>query len=328
MNKAKTNTEARRLNKIISLLRERNRITKRQLAQMNECSGKTIQRDMRKLEANGWPIESDQHGYFLAKGGQHDLNTSKNQQIAALVLAGCSIDKYLAEYIPNLAETIRNFFHKTSDINTLSYSPTSLTIHAERCSMTEEQLDNFGALARYIINEETVTFLYRAVGKPYAIERHVFPISLKQVDRVWYLIGHDQLYHGLRCFTFAKITDIALCDKNYPIPEDATINAGLRYGDFSIWDSGSEDQEKYEIEVELRGSSADFVLTHKIHHSQETISQDDGTVILKLTTSDLTGVNLWLRKFVQEVRILKPKLLRDQYLSALKAGVRLCSDSQ
>ena len=108
------------------------------------------------------------------------------------------------------------------------------------------------------------------------------------------------------------------------LPNQSLIEQAQGFGEFSIWDTGGE-TKSYSIKVKLFEHAADFVRSHVIHQSQEVEVVDSHSVILKLETSDLTGVNLWLRKFLHLVQIIEPKELKDQYLADLKVAIELNS---
>lgn len=311
-----------RLRKILALLRERERVTQAEMARANECSSKSIQRDIAILQANGWTVEFDKKGYYFGSHMKGDLKASRNGQVAALVLAGCSIDRHLMEHLPSLAMSIRGSLLDLPDLDSLKFRMEDSAICVERCSMTLAQLESFGGLARSIIEGLAVVFRYRAVSHAQEIERIIYPISLKQKDGVWYLVGYDIERSALRIFSASKIKDVSTHIEPYEIPNESIIDQAQRFGSFSIWDSGGE-AKVFSIKVKLFDHAADFVRSHSLHQSQEVEVIDEHSVILKLKTSDLTGVNLWLRKFLHLVQIIEPIELKEQYIEDVKEALRL-----
>jgi len=312
-----------RLRKILAMLREKERVTHAEMATANECSKKSIQRDIEVLKANGWPIEYDKRGHYISPKRLGELTTSGNKQIAALVLAGCSVDKHLMEYFPSAAMIIRESVLDLPDVQSLKFKLDDSSIYLERCSMNVDQLEVYGAVARSIIEGLAIEFLYRAVSKPNSIKRCVYPISLKQKESVWYLVGYDLERHALRVFTLSKVQHVHTYAEPYGEPPSEVVEQALAFGEFSIWDTGSDDRKIYSVKVRLFSHAADFVRSHHIHHSQKVEVVDEDTVVLKLETSDLTGVNLWLRKFMHLVQVIEPKLLKDQFIDDLRESLRM-----
>ena len=312
-----------RLRKILALMREHERVTHAQMAMANECSTKSVQRDIEVLKANGWPIEFDKKGHYICPRYSGDLTASRNGQIAALVLAGCSVDRHLMEYFPSVALAIRGSVLDLPDVQSLKFKLDDSSIYAERCSMNAEQLEVYGAVARSIIESLAIEFLYRAVSKSNSIKRFVYPISLKQKEAVWYLIGFDLDRQALRVFTLSKVKAVQTYTKGYEEPSSEVVEQAQGFGEFSIWDTGGEDRKVYSVTVRLFSHAADFVRSHSIHHSQKVEVVDEDSIVLKLETSDLTGVNLWLRKFMHLVQIVEPKELKDQFICDLKESLRM-----
>jgi len=280
-----SNSQYRRLSKIIALLRENNRITHQTMAQANECSKKTVQRDIESLKANGWPIEFDKQGHFLSTGQPTDLQTSRNNVIATLILTGCTVDSHLVEYFPDLALKLRGNLINMDDLTSIKYKAQEAAISMERCSMNKTQLNSFGAIARNIIEELAITFKYRAVGQLEASQRSVHPIVLKQKEGIWYLIGYDLERKALRTFTQAKIQEVFTYPGQYDLPSLKVIQQAQKLCDFSIWDNRNEDSATYLIKVKLFDYAADFVRTHRLHHSQKVKNIDDNTSILTRKSS-------------------------------------------
>ena len=311
-----------RLSKILALVRERERVTQVKLSKACECSTKSIQRDVAVLQANGWPIEYDKKGYFLKAQFIDDLESTENSQIASLVLAGCSVDKHLMDNFPAVAMSLKGSLFDAPDIQSIAVDKLSLAIVEERSSLNKKQLETFGAIARSIIEELAVEFEYRAVSKNNPITRTLFPISLRQKENVWYLVGYDLQREAVRVFTLNKIIKVRTYSEPFKKPSRKIVSEVLKSGRFSIWDSGSS-KESQAIRVRLFEHAGEFVRNHVIHPSQSIEVIDEHSVILNLETSDLTGVNLWLRKFMHLVQVVEPKVLKDQFIQDLKESLRM-----
>lgn len=312
--------QAARLRKIHGMLRDNDRVTQADLAAANECSKKSIQRAVSMLQADGWPIEFDLEGYFLNPKTLDDLKKTENGNIAALVLTGCAIDQHLMDHFPSLALAARGSLPDVPDFQSFQYRLSNQLIAVDRCALTADELDTFGALARNIIDGIAVNFLYRAVSKEGEIERAVYPMCLKQRDGVWYLIAYDLEREAILVFAMKKIKKVKVCSLVYDRPSDSVLAKAEQWGEFSIWDT-ADTSASHDIKVKLYGHAADFVRSNKIHSSQRFEIIDSDTVMLYLKTSDLLGVNLWLRKFLNLVEIIEPEVLRESFKQDLKAAL-------
>lgn len=319
-----SNSQWIRLRLILAKLRELKagaRVTKGALAVLCECGPKSIQRDMGVLIGNGWQIEYDQAGYYLEAEGRGKLLHTDNKQMAALVLAGCSVDKNLMENFPAAVSMIRGELLSRGDWNSLNYDMESSSIVVEKCGMRKGQLEVFGALARSIVDGIAVNFDYRTVGRFVDERRAVFPLILKQKDGVWYLIGYDLDREAIRIFTAAKVKGVISSERSHERPSAAVYKEAEARGEFSIWDAGGGHTEVTAIKVRLWEYAADYVKNRKIHGSQKMEISEDGSVLLQLKTSDVLGVSLWLRRFLTQVEILEPASLRRDFANDLRAAL-------
>lgn len=318
-----SNQQSIRLTYILAKLRElkpHQRVKKAFLAEHCECAQKTIQRDIDVLRSYDWPIDYDQDGYYLNAHIRGGVSFSNNKHIAALLLTGCAIDRHLVDNFPDMAARIRGDLFSRKDWHSLDYNLESSSVVTDQYPIAKHQLESFGALARAIIDGMAVTFLYRAVFQAEGTERLVQPLVLRQSNGIWYLIAYDLHREALRTFTAAKVEDVTTSDELYEEPSEEIRSQAQRQGEFSIWDTGRDDENTTKVRVRLWGHAADHVRTHKIHASQK-VEVLGNEVILQLDIADVLGVALWLRKFSPLVEILAPESLRRDFVADLRSAL-------
>lgn len=320
MRNLKTMRKTQRKHTILEHLFEGKTVKKREFRELFErsCSERTIQRTIKELQVEGWPIQALNDGYFLARPNKTDLRQSNYHIIATFALAGCAIDKNLESFAPDTVQQIKKHFLKANDLPSY-WDAEKRATDVKHIPFDENDLEAFGKLTRCVLNELPTTFSYRSIGKEESLQRTVFPIQLKEREGSWYLTAYDYDKEADRTFALKRLTNVTMPEDHYEDPSEEIINRNLSRGQFSIWDSG--EAEAVQMEIRLVDYAAWIIQEHTIHPSQKLEVISPNEVILHLTTSDEIGVRLWLRKYAPFVEILSPVALREQYLRELQAGI-------
>ena len=293
---------------IIGLIRERSRITKKQLAERFGCSSKTIQRDITYLQDEGWPIEFDMDGFYLREASSAERKVTDNKITAVLALAGCTVDKNLSAFAPEVVKTIKQRYFGCDDLPDRCDGlerPTD-TIGA---NLNDADLEVFGVVTRNILSEQNISILYQSMHDSSYRSREVFPVQLKEREGVWYLLAFDYGKEKPLVFKLKKIQEAKLSDQDRPAPDEEMINQMLDWGQFSIWDDPRSKQ--YDIKVKLYGYAAQYIQDTQIHPSQKIQVISDDETYLTLGCGDLVGVGIWLKKFAQDVEVISPQCLKN-----------------
>ncbi len=193
------------------------------------------------------------------------------------------------------------------------------TTDAQSIPMSDGELENFGELAQAITRKLSVRIYYTNIGYERGVYHEVFPVQIKERDGLWYLLAYDYHYKARRVFALSRMEEVEVSEAKHPTVDEETIRSIQNHGNFSIWDDPTKKVET--IKVRLFGYAAWYIQERKIHKSQrhEIISKDE--VLLTLKTGDLLGVKLWLRRFMPEVEVLKPRHFRDAFINDLRCAL-------
>ena len=312
-----------RLKIILSLLREQSFVTQAQIAKVCSTSPKTAQRDIEKLRDRRWPIEKTNKGYYLRKASSAEKPSTIDEHFAVLMIAGCSIDKNISQLMPAVGEGVkREIFNMGEVEETESALLVDRAVNVPKTIYSKDHLRLFGKLSRNIIDELAITFKYRSVGYSEEVVRTVYPVQLKLKEGIWYLLGFDLKHKESRIYAFNKIGEVSLLKEPWKPPTAKNIEQILQVGEFSIWDNG---KDKIKVQIDVSGYAQEYLFNQKLSDDQTCLTKGAISKVT-FTTTDFVGTLLWCRRFAPDVKIIRPKELRETFIKDLQYSLALNID--
>ena len=272
------------------LIDEVNQTMQWRYSEANGCTQRTLQRDFNTIEELfGLTISHNKNkGYYIVQNNEYtDFHEELLRNFE--MLNAIDSDSVLQQYV--LAE------------------------HRRHANSTHA---NIAEILDAIRNRLTVEFdytLFRQGNK--VIPKQVEPYYLKESQQRWYLVGYAT-DKRLKCFALDRISLFRIAaDKPFTRREDIDIPALFRES-FGIWNDPQTPIE----EIILRYDALDgaFVKTLPLHTSQETISDNDEGLIIKLRLRITNDFVMELLSRSRSVEVIKPYSLRkrlyDTYVKA------------
>ncbi len=164
-----------------------------------------------------------------------------------------------------------------------------------------------------------VRIAYRGRSQTQEQCRDVDPYALVLRWGWWYLIGRCHFRQGIRFFRLDRISDLALLDQSFQIPSDFNLEEQLQ----------KEFQPPSQIRMRLRFAPEMALAARDNRLIWETYEeQADGSVIVSLSTPDVTWGASMVLSFGPGVVVMEPRELREtvaqwaQAIVAQSAGGR------
>jgi predicted DNA-binding transcriptional regulator YafY len=145
-------------------------------------------------------------------------------------------------------------------------------------------------------------------------ERTVQPYGLAYRGTSLYLVGYCELRKSIRHFRLSRIRAITLLPDLYTIPADFDLNEYLT----GLW--GITEGPETQVRLRFRPAVAQLALETRWHPTQQSTQQDDGSVIVTLTTRGPVELSRWLVGYGGSVIVEEPEALREA-VHALARGV-------
>jgi predicted DNA-binding transcriptional regulator YafY len=316
-----TMSKAARLQKIVHLLyRNPHGLTTQELATFCGVTARTIQRDLRDLEAAGIPVWGDEKdgrhgiikGYYLPPI-HFDLYEASALYLAARLLARYSdehnpiIVQALAKLAGAMPEAIAAHIHHT--LRSLAYRTENRTF-----ARVLEIVALGWATGR------KVRIWHQAAGSENVHEYLLSPYFLEpsSVGYATYAIGYSSWFDDVHTFKLERIRNAQLTEETFEIPQD--FDGAELLG--SAWGVMFGD----EVEGVVLRFSPDVTRRVKEsvwHPSQKREDCDDGGCILRVQVAHPLEMKPWIRGWGPDCEVLAPEWLRREIAGEMRraAGV-------
>ena len=136
----------------------------------------------------------------------------------------------------------------------------------------------------------------------------VNPLALIFRGTVTYLVCTLRDYTDIRLLGLHRFVDAELTDVPRWVPADFNLDQYIETGhvDFLIGDS-------FELELLIEESVAIHLRESKLTHDQQLIPFENGQSLFKATVCDTGQLRWWLLGFADQIEVLKPEKLREEF---------------
>jgi predicted DNA-binding transcriptional regulator YafY len=326
--KEKIASKAARLQLLVHLLyRNPHGLTTAELARHCEVTDRTIQRDLKDLEAAGIPVwRDDQDGrHGIIKGYYLPPVHFNLEEAGALYLAARLLARYSDEYNPI-------FVHALAKLAGAMPEPIAAHIHHTIRSLAYRPENSRFAHVLEIISLGWATgrkvHIWHQSASSENIHEYLFsPYCLEPsgIGYATYAIGYSTWFEDVHTFKVERIRDAQLTDEVFVIPDsfdgaELLRNAwGVMYG-----------QAGEEIEVIMRFAPA---VSRRVkesvwHPSQKVADGDDGSCILRVRVAHPLEMKPFIRGWGPECIVLRPRWLRAEIAEEMRRAADLYENEE
>ncbi|MBF0266514.1 MAG: WYL domain-containing protein [Gammaproteobacteria bacterium] len=286
---------------------------------------RSVQRDLHELSTILPDLKNDCDKYSL---GWYWEKNSKIQQIPAIdtimALTFKLVDKLLSELVPkSVKNSLQPYFDSSDDVLK---------------NIGTEQLANWPDKVRILprvqplkpaaVDEEILSTIYQGVfeGKQIKatykrtedseIKDYQFnPLGLIFRESVIYLVASFKQYSDTVHFALHRFIECELTEEPCFVPDGFSLDKLIQSGSFEYAD----------VENKLIKLTAIFSADEAFYLSETPLSDDqamtnkrDGRVQITATVKDTRQLRWWLLSFGDQVEVVKPKKLRDEFVEITK----------
>lgn len=310
-----------RVMRTLQLLLSRGRWNARDIAAEQECSERTIYRDMQVLELAGIPIEFDQDDrcYRVKQDFRFpSLNVTEEEALgqgtATAITTGPGLDindgarpvtrKLAASSKQELAQVLADAEELVAvlDLKLADHSR-----HRDIIRTTQWAL----------IKRKQLTGTYRSPHEPDEVKLHLHPYRLCLVKQAWYLIARPDGDNAPRTYRVARFKTLRTVDANAQMPQDFDLK--VYFG--NAWAVYRGDQS-YDVEILFSKEATGTVAEVVWHHTQKVRKNKDGTVTLTFQVDGLNEIVRWILGWGNLATVIQPPELRDMIVAQLNEAIR------
>ena len=302
----------------------RHGLTLRRMAEIGECSERTIRRDLEALQKAGFPLYDEKvdgsprwrldHNPLKALDPGFRLT-----ELCALyfsramleALAGSpftsDVKSAFARFEKALLPRMKKFLDQLPGV--VKAKPAKMTMMGG----ADPRGERTARLLDATLNQREVQMRYASASSGRTKEYRVHPYRIAYAEGGLYLIAFVPEYQENRTFALQRIKSAALLDTRFerrePLSPDVFPHSlGVN--------SGAPER----IVVEFDSTAAAFVRERQWHPSQRVRDTRDGRLRMELRVCRDAALRSWLLSFGASARVVEPQALADEISAALHAA--------
>jgi predicted DNA-binding transcriptional regulator YafY len=307
---------------MLQLLLSRGRWTRQDIADEQECSERTVYRDLQVLELAGIPVEHDPDNRFyrvrqdfrfpslplteeeaLGQGTATSITTGPGLDINAG--AGPTSRKLSATNKEDITQVL------TDAEQLVAVLDLKLADHTRH-------RDIIRTVQWALVKRKQLTGTYRSPHESSEIKLQLHPYRLCLVKQAWYLIGRSVEEQAPRTYRVARFKTLRMLETNAQVPEDFDLKE--YFG--NAWAAYRGDKT-YDVEIVFAPEVAATVTEVVWHSTQKALKQQDGSVTLTFRVDGLNEVLRWVLGWGSRAKVIQPAELREMVLAQLRQSLEI-----
>ena len=314
-----------RIAKIDDMIRRKMYPNCTKLADVFEVSERTVLRDIEAMKDSlGAPIRysKERNGYYYGEGtfslpairltegelvsiflGQEMIRNFKNTPFEEnIIKAFRKIEVLLPEFV-------------SLDLDEINRS-ISFDIKGSK-ELTKQDAETFDILSKAIKHKVSVEIVYYSIGRNATEKRLIDPYHLRFTHGTWYLIAYCHSRKDIRTFAVTQIRSILPTKDNFVIPKDFSIDKFLEHSWRIV-----EGQPVTKVVVKLDKEIARWFIDRKLHPSQKTQENKEGSLTLTFKVAGTDEIKRWIMSQGKYAKIIEPKSLKREILEEARSIIK------
>jgi len=299
---------ATRLITLIMLLQRRPNQKAAELAEQLGVSVRTVHRYINMLDEMGIPVYSERGpygGFALLRGYRMPPLVFTPQEAVAVCLGTGLVEQIWGQMYREAAQgalaKLDNVLPEEQRLEVAWARRTLLATGMHRSDI-DQMAPQLEKLRRALRERRRVHIAYRSRSQPEAVEREVDLYALVHRWGWWYAIGYCHLRKAMRSFRVDRLTELALLEETYIIPQGFDIQQYLQH----------EPYAQPEIQVRLRFDPQAALLALDDRPQWESFEErPDGSVEVTMGMPTLEWAARVALSYGPQVQVLEPAELRE-----------------
>ncbi len=194
----------------------------------------------------------------------------------------------------------------------------AITIRLPPTNVLEGHQEAYQQLVDAIAHKRSVRIEYDSLTEWDDICTKLSPYRVLFSRRSWYVIGRSSIHRQIRTFNLSRILSIETLEDKFSIPRGFSIERYLR----NAWHMIAAGRDR-RVVVRFSKMVAQNVAEVTWHKTQETTSNEDGTLDFTVTVSGLGEISWWILGYGDQAEVLEPAELRKTVAERARKMVEL-----
>ena len=233
-----------------------------------------------------------------------EANPLTKEDIEALTVATNILQQYKGV---QLVQQFEGVVDKLSKVVDHLKNPEDQKIIAFEKSPYYKGNDFFDAVLHAITNKQSLRITYRKFADDHDDVHVLHPYFMKEYRGRWYVLGFSEARESIITLGLDRI--IKLNQSNVLFKENKVLKPKEYFQHTLGITLGKGPVEEIELWFSL--VQAPYIKTQHLHHTQKTVRDDNEGLVISLKLIPNPELTQLLLSYGAEVKILKPKLLRD-----------------
>lgn len=228
------------------------------------------------------------------------------------------VENHMRQLLPaTTLEYLQPWFHTANGVleqngNGLAHWPEKIRVLPRGIPQQSPNIAPKVSTAVYqaLLQDKQLQILYaRNSEQPEPQPHTIHPLALVVRDRIIYLISAYDDGNVLYQFALHRMVSAQVLESLVQRPADFSLDAYIAQGGFGI----PYTQLQIQLEAEFLRHIAIHLRESPIAYDQVIEDVDEDNVLLRATVADTLELRIWLRSFGDEVEVLKPDSLRQEF---------------
>lgn len=310
-----------RILRLLQLLLSRGRWTRHDIAAEQECSERTVYRDLQVLQLAGIPFELDASGFYRVRQDFRfpSFPLTEEEAIGQGVAAGITSSAAL-----KIGMGAGPLSRKVSSAR--SDEVTQLMLDAEhlvgvidlKLAGHSKHRDLIRTVQWALVKKRLLIGTYRSPYEEHEVKLRLHPFRLCLVKQAWYLVAKPVDSDQPRTLRVGRFKVLTMTDTAAEVPRD--FNLKEYFG--NAW-AVYRDDKPYAVEVRFSKDVSATVTEYTWHHTQKVKKCKDGSVLLSFTVDGLNEIVRWVLGWGSNAEVVRPDELRQLVIGQLLGSIKV-----